>query len=123
MSHKQNNIAVFIREFNFSAPSWNNLPNGFPRCDTSKLPLEEKYLFDGIKLVYAHEHTGQIIVRSVAKATLYSLIIFIFGLISLIGLIKLATQPGENNITRTVNAATIQVDEFVQSTMSAILRK
>lgn len=119
MTNTTYQIKQFIADFNFPNPDWESLPVGFPYIPKEGLTKEEAYLLDGIKLAWTANAGGW--KHSALKGARTGLVCLI-GLISLIGLIGFITQPGGNELTRTVNAATVQVDDFIQSTMSAILK-
>lgn len=119
MTYKTYNIRKFISEFNFANPSWENLPPGFPVISKKGLTKEEGYLLDAIKFAYfTFEGGWRNSLKKSAKIGLISLI----GIISLIGFITLI-KPNSERLTKTVNAATIKIDEAIQSTMSAVLKK
>lgn len=110
----------FIADFNFPDPDWDNLPPNFPNLPKENLTHEEEHLLGGIKLAwYATAGGFKDGARKSARIGLISLI----GLIGLIGLINFIIQPSGNKFTRTVNAASLQVNEAIESTMSAILRR
>lgn len=108
----------FIAEFNFPDPDWDNLPVGFPRMPEKDLTREECHLLDAIKLAYFAEKGWK---KSAARSTRIGLISLIC-LISLIGLIRLASH-GQGSFTQPVQAATLKVNEVIESTMSAILKR
>ncbi len=47
-----NNIKQFIKGYNFTNPSWDNLPNGFPNVSKVGLTKEEVHLLDAIKIAW-----------------------------------------------------------------------
>ena len=122
MSHKTYSVKRFIADFYFPNPDWEKLPLGFPDIPKTGLTREEGYLLDGIKLAYFATAGGWKKGLTVPKHG-QALLIVLIGLISLISFISIITQPGGNEFTRTVNAATVQMDDLVQSTMSAILKR
>src|SRR4030042_4635331 len=91
----------FIKGFYFPNPSWDNLPIGFPNCETHGLSKEEKYLFDAIKfawitsqattqeaveaLINLNKFTNTLINSRLTRYTfsIISVVVLIFGLISL----------------------------------------
>ena len=103
----------YINNFNFPDPDWEKLPDGFFSLSKKGLTKEEGHLFDAIKLAYFANEGGW--KKSAARIGLICLI----GLIALISLISTDTEP----LARTVSAATLRVDEVIQSTVSAILRR
>lgn len=52
MNHKSNQIKEFIKGYNFSNPSWDNLPTGFPNISKAGLTKEEAHLLEAIKLAW-----------------------------------------------------------------------
>ncbi|OGM24057.1 hypothetical protein A2715_02670 [Candidatus Woesebacteria bacterium RIFCSPHIGHO2_01_FULL_39_32] len=109
----------FIRNFNFSNPNWENLPNGFPNLGKQGLTRQEGCLLDAIKLAWM---TGELEGRKslLLNTTRVFLLVSAIVVIGTLGL-QLLRSP-ENTFT-TVNAATIKVDDVIQSTMSAILKR
>lgn len=110
-------IKKFVNEFNFPDPDWDNLPIGFPRVPEENLTREECHLLDAIKLAYFAEKGWK---QSATRSARIGLICLI-GLISLMGLIRLASH-GQGSFTQPVQAATLKVNEAIESTMSAILK-
>lgn len=49
-------LKEFVNDFNFPDPSWDNLPVGFPYCDTNGLSLQEKHLFNAIKTMWIFDN-------------------------------------------------------------------
>lgn len=45
-------IKQFINQFNFSKPTWENLPEGFPKLDLGGLTSDEVGKFNGIKTLW-----------------------------------------------------------------------
>ena len=53
-------LKQFINNFNFPNPSWTNLPEGFPLCQTKTLNNEEKGLYEGIVLAWLTEKSSKV---------------------------------------------------------------
>ncbi len=106
-------VKIFIKNFYFPNPSWEDLPVGFPNLPKVGLTHEEGLLLDAIKLAYVNEVGRKTLIRHIS----------LICLISLIGLLSLIFLSGQDKFTKPVSAATVKVDEVIQSTMSAILRK
>ena len=47
-----NNLKQFIRDYNFTNPSWDNLPIGFPNVSEADLNKEEVHLLEAIKMAW-----------------------------------------------------------------------
>jgi len=109
-------LKKFVREFNFPDPNWDSLPPNFPNIPMDDLSVEEKHLFEAIKLAWFANEGGKILFFRKLKV-----ILLVF--ISFIGLIGLIFSWSQEMITKPVQAATTQIDNVIQSTMSAILRK
>lgn len=112
-------LRVFIRSWDFTNPSWGNLPAGFPDFDKKGLTREEGHLLDGIKLAWMAGEGRGVFYKTVARqAVVTATIIFVLF-------------AGRNIITRThyitntVSAKTVTqtIGEIIESTASAILRK
>lgn len=114
-----NNTKIFIKKFDFTNPDWSDLPETFPNLPKTGLTRQEEHLLDAIKLAHFANEGGW--KASTGKAGRIGLISLI-GLIVFIGLISLISSP-EGELTRTVQAAGVQADEIIQSTMSAIMRR
>ena len=52
MNHKSKHIKHFIKSYDFTSPSWDNLPSGFPNISEEGLTKEETHLLDAIKLAW-----------------------------------------------------------------------
>lgn len=119
-SYKSNSLTEFIRSWDFANPSWENLPLGFPDCDTSTLTQkQDKHLFDAIKTEWVISGGGRrFFYKSIAKralvgTTIVALLLFAKNLVST-----------SESLTRNVSAKTVgeKVGEIVQATMSAVFR-
>lgn len=109
-SHKK-----FVNSFNFPNPDWGKLPHDFPNLSKKGLTREEGHLLDAIVLAW---------LTTTPEGKNYlarKLRIGLFGLFGLIGLISLITLKG--NFSKQAKAAGVILDEAIQSTMSAILKK
>lgn len=121
----------YIKNFNFPNPNWDNLPVGFPNCDTSGLTKEEICLLDAIKLAWlTGTPAGK---RQIASRFVKSCSFVLISLITLITLITLIFPYSEAQLTKPVSAATISatlkqsvqldiknIENLIESTMSAI---
>jgi hypothetical protein len=47
-----NNLKHFIKSYDFTNPSWDNLPSGFPNVGEDGLTKEEIHLLDAIKMAW-----------------------------------------------------------------------
>ena len=120
---RDNKLKKFINEF-FVKRTWDNLPEGFPYCDTTGLTIMEKDLFNAIVFVWTTTEKGRKIfykniIHTVAVSTVVLFIIFL-------GLTVL-TKSGKV-VAESVNAATISATlkrggDILESTASAILGK
>lgn len=115
MTHKTYTTRQFIAKFNFPDPDWDRLPPNFPNLPKEGLSREEDHLLDAIKLAYFVEGGWRIGARKSAR----------IGLISLVCLISLIRLVSHNQagFVEPVQAATMKVNEAIESTMSAILRR
>jgi len=109
----------FIANFNFADPDWTHLPEDFPSVDTTKLTEIEKTLLSGIKIAYFNGEAGRKELTGKVKRTV---VFTVMCLISLMGLIRLITLS-QGELAKPVIAATETVNEIIESTMSAIIRK
>ncbi len=113
-------LKQFVSEFNFPDPSWENLPSGFPEVSKKGLNREQSHLLDAIILAWtATNPTGKSQLFAQVRLGFISLF-FLIGFISLITLIVMSPQE---MIIKPANAAGIKIDQAIESTMSAILRK
>lgn len=46
------NIKEFIKDYDFTNPTWENLPSGFPNLDQEGLTKEEVHLLEAIKMAW-----------------------------------------------------------------------
>ena len=114
-------IKKFIRDFNFPNPNWENLPVGFLDLSKEGLTKEEGHLLDAIKLAWlTTQPEGR---KTLYKNTIKSGLFVFISLMGLISLINHTFLSNEIEFSSTVQAATVKIDEVIQSTRSAILRK
>jgi len=118
-SYHSYSVKRFIANFNFPNPDWEKLPSGFPNLPINGLTKEEKYLLEGIKLAWIATAGGW--KTSLKKSARTSFIVLIC-LISLISLINLALQ-NQSVLAQPVQAAALQINDVIESTMSAILKR
>lgn len=121
-SYKSNNLAEFIRDFNFPNPSWDRLPAGFPDCDGRGLSeKQDRHLFEAIKTAWIIEGGGR---KTFYKTAVRKAAFGIAVVIVIVLLGKTITESPEKTITRSANAKTITqtVGEIIESTRSAILK-
>ncbi|KKQ84310.1 MAG: hypothetical protein UW51_C0009G0002 [Candidatus Amesbacteria bacterium GW2011_GWA1_44_24] len=117
---KSYKLSRFIANFNFANPDWDNLPNGFFYCKKDGLTKQEGHLLDAIVLAwYATQPEGR---KFLSKKFTQTSSLLLISLISLIGLIRLISQ-NHSDFAKPVQAATTTVNQVIQSTMSAILKK
>jgi hypothetical protein len=45
-------VKQFIKSYDFTSPSWDNLPSGFPNVDDDGLTREEAHLLEAIKMAW-----------------------------------------------------------------------
>jgi len=114
-------LIKYVKNFDFTHPRWDNLPMGFPDCDTSGLTQkQDRHLFDAIKTEWIVEGGGQgYFVKAVARRTaIAAAVIFV-----LFAGGRLITSS--QITTNTVSAKTVSqtVGDFVEATMSAVFRK
>jgi hypothetical protein len=119
MTYKTYQTKRFIAGFNFPDPDWDSLPPNFPNVPKTGLTREESYLLEGIILAWTANAGGW--KKGVARSAHIGLVCLI-GLISFIGLIGLISS-GSESLTSTVNAAGTAINEIVESTASAILKR
>ena len=126
MNNKRNKtykLTEAIHSFNFTNPQWEQLPVGFPNCDTSELPTrEEKYLFNAIKTAWVISGGGRsYFYKTVFKHTAVG----ITAIALMIFLGKVLVASPEKKVTRSVSAKTVTraVEDFVEATMSAVFKK
>ncbi len=118
---KTSELKKFIWEFNFPNPNWSNLPKGFPYIVKEGLTREEGHLLDAIVLAWSTSTKAgrKWLFFNSVKPTL-SIMILISTLIGTLNLLS----ADSSRLTKPVQATTYRiVDEIIQSTMSAILRK
>lgn len=120
MTHKTYTTKQFISEFNFAEPDWGSLPPNLPKIPKDGLTREESHLLDAIKLAYFATAGGW--KKSAQKGARMGFA-FIIGLISLIGSAILVTRSAGEQFAQPVQAATHTVNQVIESTMSAILKR
>ena len=120
MSYKSYKTKIFIKNFNFPNPSWDNLPVGFPNLPKDGLTIQEGHLLDAIKLAWINSGSGgrkYYFLKTTRSA------LFVLSVLAVGTLIFNVLKNPENSYTMNVYAAREIVSGVVQSTMSAILRK
>ena len=117
------NLKKFVRSWDFANPRWENLPKGFPDCDTSALTQkQDKHLYEAIKTTWVISGGGRkTFYKTVTRRALVGVTIVIFAV--LLG--RNLAIGREGGITRRVSAKTVgeKVGEIVDATMSAVFRK
>ena len=115
------NLKQYINQFDFTHPRWDNLPMGFPHCDTSGLTQkQDRHLYNAIKTEWIVEGSGrQYFYKLIARRALVTVAI-IFTLLAGRNIIT-KTQTNTN----TVSAKTVgqTVGEIIESTRSALIRR
>ena len=112
-------LRTFVREFNFPNPDWNTLPSGFPDLPKTGLSCEEGHLLEAITLAWLTTNKDGRVKLYINTVKSFFLIVIIF----IIGTFGIQILKGSGPSVQAVNAATLNINEVVQSTMSAILRK
>lgn len=121
MTYKTYKVKTFVKNFYFPNPSWKDLPSDFPNLSKEGLTREERHLLDAIILAWqATQPKGKMMLyKTYVKLGFFVSLVLFFGFISL----KFLISNSQIEFTKTVQAVTLQVDEIIQSTVSAILRK
>ncbi|MBN1168249.1 hypothetical protein JXA63_00005 [Candidatus Woesebacteria bacterium] len=96
-------LKAFINSFNYPDPSWENLPNGFPNCDTRGLTPQEEGLFSGIQLIWYANHGGR---QALYRRFAQSMVLFIAMVASGIMLRNILVSDMFGRVVE-VNAATV----------------
>jgi len=116
------NLKKFVRSWDFANPRWENLPKGFPDCDTSALTQkQDKHLYEAIKTEWIIESDGRkTFYKTAVKRTVLGLAIVAATV--LLGR-NMATGT-ETGFARNVSAKTVSdaVGEAIQATMSAVFK-
>jgi hypothetical protein len=116
-------VKTFVRNFNFPFPNWKSLPLGFPNCDIEALSREEKHLFGAIKLAWVVSEGRGDYYRNFTKKSILTI-----GVILILFLAQNVLTNPKSSFSKAVNAATvsatlktINIDEVMDSTMSALI--
>jgi len=70
MKIQNSKLKIYINSFYFPDPSWENLPVGFPNCDTSTLSKEENHLFEAIKIAWLISHPKPYLITKFTQLTM-----------------------------------------------------
>lgn len=110
----------FINNFDFSDAWLEKLPADFNEISKIGLTRQEWHIMDAIKIAWmvSSKEGKRDLASSVAKVLTF-VVILVFGLS---GLVSIAGNSGFE-FTQTAQAAGVQIDEIIQSTVSAMLKK